>query len=99
MRSTGEVMGHAARLAMPTPKRRWARASPARPASKGEGVSAVLITVHDLDKAAVTKIARDLHQMGFEIIATRGTVDWLKRIMFRPGSSTKSAKARRMWST
>ena len=49
------------------------------PPLKGEGVSAVLITVHDLDKAAVTKIARDLHQLGFEILATRGTADWLNR--------------------
>jgi carbamoyl-phosphate synthase large subunit len=37
----------------------------------------VLITVNDFDKAAVGKIARDLGQLGFELLATAGTAQWL----------------------
>jgi len=74
MRSTGEVMGHASTFGHAYAKAELGAGE--RLPTKGK----VLITVHDLDKAAVTKIARDLHQMGFEIVATRGTVDWLKRI-------------------
>ena len=36
--------------------------------------------MHDFDKAAATKIARDLYQMGFEILATRGTAEWLNKV-------------------
>ena len=32
-----------------------------------------------MDKATVTRIARNLHRMGFNIIATKGTCDWLNR--------------------
>ena len=74
MRSTGEVMGHASTFGHAYAKAELGAGE--RLPTKGR----VLITVHDMDKAAVTKIARDLHQMGFEIVATRGTVDWLKRI-------------------
>ena len=74
MRSTGEVMGHASTFGHAYAK-----------AQMGAGEQLpldgrVLITVHDFDKAAATKIARDLHQMGFEILATRGTAEWLNKV-------------------
>ncbi|NJM40168.1 MAG: ATP-grasp domain-containing protein [Anaerolineae bacterium] len=80
MRSTGEVIGHASTFGHAYAKAQMGAGEPLPiPPLKGQGVSSVLITVHDLDKAAVTKIARDLHQVGFEILATSGTADWLKR--------------------
>ena len=74
MRSTGEVMGHASTFGHAYAKAQMG-AGEHLPAS-----GRVLITVHDLDKAAATKIARDLHQMGFEILATRGTAEWLNKV-------------------
>ena len=73
MRSTGEVMGHASTFGHAYAKAQMGSGEPL----PTEG--AVLITVHDLDKAAVTKIARDLHHLGFEVLATSGTADWLNR--------------------
>jgi carbamoyl-phosphate synthase large subunit len=80
MRSTGEVMGHASTFGHAYAKAQMGAGEPLPvPPLRGEGASSVLITVHDLDKAAVTKIARDLHQLGFEVLATSGTADWLNR--------------------
>jgi carbamoyl-phosphate synthase large subunit len=39
----------------------------------------VLITVNDNDKANAIKIARDLHRLGFTLVGTRGTADFLSR--------------------
>jgi len=38
----------------------------------------VLITVVDSDKPTVTPIARRFHEMGFDIVATSGTADYLR---------------------
>jgi carbamoyl-phosphate synthase large subunit len=73
MRSTGEVMGHAARFGHAFAKAQIAAGSPL-PLS-----GAVLITVNDFDKGAALKLARDLHRLGFEICATQGTAAWLAR--------------------
>ncbi|MFN8423958.1 MAG: hypothetical protein U0470_11480 [Anaerolineae bacterium] len=40
----------------------------------------VLVTVNDDDKPAAGKIARDLHRMGFDLMATAGTADWLEHL-------------------
>jgi carbamoyl-phosphate synthase large subunit len=74
MRSTGEVMGHASTFGHAFAKAEMAAGGtlPAR--------GAVLITVNDFDKGAITKIARDLHQLGFRILATRGTAEWLNKL-------------------
>ena len=40
----------------------------------------VFISVNDYDKPVVAKIARDLHRLGFELIATDGTSSWLNRM-------------------
>ena len=74
MRSTGEVMGHASNFGHAYAKAEMA-ASSALPTG-----GRVLITVNDFDKGAITKIARDLHRMGFEILATDGTALWLNKL-------------------
>ncbi|HEY3342271.1 MAG TPA: carbamoyl-phosphate synthase large subunit, partial [Anaerolineae bacterium] len=74
MRSTGEVMGHASNFGHAFAKAEMAAGS-TLPTSGN-----VLITVHDFDKGAVTKIARDLYRLGFHIMATRGTAEWLNKL-------------------
>jgi carbamoyl-phosphate synthase large subunit len=44
-------------------------------AAEGRG----LLSVNDFDKGAALKIARDLHRLGFHILATPGTADALRR--------------------
>jgi len=74
MRSTGEVMGHAAHYG-------HAFAKAAIGAGQKLPLSgAALLTVNDFDKGAIGKIARDLAQMGFKLFATSGTADWLARL-------------------
>ncbi len=73
MRSTGEVMGHAAHFGHAFAKSQIA-------AGWGLPLSgAALISVNDFDKGAALKIARDLHRMGFRLIATPGTATFLNR--------------------
>ncbi len=73
MRSTGEVMGHAARFGHAFAKSQLAA---------GMNIplhGSVLISVNDYDKGAALKIARDLHRMGFRLITTQGTADFFRR--------------------
>ena len=73
MRSTGEVMGHAAHFGHAFAKSQLAA---------GMGLpqaGAVLISVNDYDKSAGLKIARDLHRMGFSLYATAGTAEFFCR--------------------
>jgi carbamoyl-phosphate synthase large subunit len=67
MRSTGEVMGHAAHFGHAFAKSQLA-AGTGLPLSGG-----VLVSVNNFDKGAALKIARDLTRMGFKIYATPGT--------------------------
>ena len=67
MRSTGEVMGHAAHFGHAFAKSQLAA---------GQGLpleGKALISVNDFDKGAALKIARDLTRMGFSLYATPGT--------------------------
>jgi carbamoyl-phosphate synthase large subunit len=73
MRSTGEVMGHAAHFGHAFAKSQLA-AGMGLPQS-----GAVLISVNDYDKSAGLKIARDLHRMGFTLYATAGTAEFFRR--------------------
>ncbi|MBK8934509.1 MAG: carbamoyl-phosphate synthase large subunit [Chloroflexi bacterium] len=91
MRSTGEVMGHAAHFAHAFAKAQLA-AGTHLPSSGG-----VLITVNDFDKSAAMKIGRDLHRMGFALYATSGTAVALQKVglpvvvvekAFQPGRTT-----------
>src|SRR5690606_26017712 len=74
MRSTGEVMGHASSFGHAFIKSQVAAGS-TLPAS-----GTVLITVNDFDKGAAMKIARDLHNLGFKLLATSGTARALELI-------------------
>ncbi len=74
MRSTGEVMGIA-----PDFPTAFAKAQ----AAAGAGLpvaGTVFITVADGDKPAATGIATSLHDLGFELVATRGTAQALGRM-------------------
>jgi carbamoyl-phosphate synthase large subunit len=73
MRSTGEVMGHAAHFGHAFAKSQLA-AGVGLPQS-----GAALISVNDYDKSAGLKIARDLHRMGFKLYATTGTAEFFCR--------------------
>jgi carbamoyl-phosphate synthase large subunit len=74
MRSTGEVMGIAADF--PTAFAKAQAAAGAKLPNEGT----VFLTVADSDKPAATGIASLLHDLGFEIIATRGTAQSLRRM-------------------
>ena len=67
MRSTGEVMGHAASFGHAFAKSQLG-AGAGLPQTGG-----VLVTVNDFDKGGALKIARDLLRLGFQILATAGT--------------------------
>jgi carbamoyl-phosphate synthase large subunit len=74
MRSTGEVMGIA--LDFPTA---FAKAQAAAGA-KLPGTGTAFVTVADGDKPAATGVATVLHDLGFRIIATRGTAQAIRRM-------------------
>ncbi|HWF26035.1 MAG TPA: carbamoyl-phosphate synthase large subunit, partial [Solirubrobacteraceae bacterium] len=74
MRSTGEVMGIARDF--PTA---FAKAQAAA-GSKLPSAGTVFITVADGDKPAATGVAMTLHDLGFDIIATRGTAQAIRRM-------------------
>jgi carbamoyl-phosphate synthase large subunit len=74
MRSTGEVMGIAHDF--PTAFAKAQAAAGSTLPNHGR----VFITVADGDKPAATGIATVLHDLGFEIIATRGTARTMRRM-------------------
>ena len=74
MRSTGEVMGIARDF--PTAFAKAQAAAGARLPSQGT----VFITVADGDKPAATGVATVLHDLGFRIIATRGTAQAIRKM-------------------
>ena len=74
MRSTGEVMGHAAHFG-----HAFAKSQVAAGTALPQG-GAALISVNDYDKSAGLKIARDLHRMGFRLYATSGTADFFHKV-------------------
>ena len=74
MRSTGEVMGHAASFG-----HAFAKAAMAAGGRLPLG-GVVLLTVNDFDKGAIVKLARDFGQLDFRLLATRGTAEWLRKV-------------------
>ncbi|HWM09114.1 MAG TPA: carbamoyl phosphate synthase large subunit, partial [Solirubrobacteraceae bacterium] len=74
MRSTGEVMGVAADF--PAAFAKAQAAAGARLPQRGT----VFLTVTDTDKSAVMGIAAQLHDLGFRIVATRGTAASISRM-------------------
>ncbi|KAB2856126.1 MAG: carbamoyl phosphate synthase large subunit, partial [Anaerolineae bacterium] len=73
MRSTGEVMGHASHFGHAFAKAEMAAGD--RLPLKGT----VFMSLNDFDKSAGLKLARDLHRMGFHILATKGTAAFFER--------------------
>ncbi len=73
MKSTGEVMGIDQDFGNAFAKAETAADNPL-PTS-----GTVFISVKDGDKAAVTPIAQKLNALGFQLIATKGTADYLNR--------------------
>ncbi|MEZ4360076.1 MAG: carbamoyl-phosphate synthase large subunit [Kofleriaceae bacterium] len=73
MRSTGEVMG----IDLDFP-RAFAKSQLAAGLELPRGGTAFL-SVRDSDKAPVTELARRLVALGFELIATHGTAEYLRR--------------------
>lgn len=74
MRSTGEVMGHASSFGHAFAKAEIAAST--RLPQTGN----VFISVNPFDRGAITKIARDLHQLGFKLFATSGTAGYLESL-------------------
>ncbi|HEX7298217.1 MAG TPA: carbamoyl-phosphate synthase large subunit [Solirubrobacteraceae bacterium] len=74
MRSTGEVMGVARDF--PTA---FAKAQAAAGAALPSGGTA-FITVTDSDKPGAVAVAQTLHDLGFRIVATRGTKEAIERM-------------------
>ncbi len=83
MRSTGEVMGIAADFPTAFAKAQ-AAAGAALPLS-----GTVFITVTDADKSGAFAIAQTLHDLGFEIVATRGTKEAFERMGIPTGELQK----------
>ena len=74
MRSTGEVMGIGNSFGEAFAKAEMAANMPLP--TRGTA----LISVNDYDKGAILKIARDLSRLGFRLMATPGTAEWLRRV-------------------
>jgi carbamoyl-phosphate synthase large subunit len=73
MKSTGEVMGIDDRMAVAFAKAQMG----ANSTLPSEGT--VFVSVADRDKEAVLPIARGFAEMGFRLIATRGTAQYLRK--------------------
>jgi len=75
MKSTGEVMGVADTFPLAYAKSQLAidYSLPVPPSENPDAPKAAFISVCDRDKRAIVPIARDLHNMGFELMATAGT--------------------------
>lgn len=72
MKSTGEVMGIDKNFGIAFAKSQIA-------ANQNLPISGIVfISVNDKDKKNIIPIARDLHELGFKIIATKGTADILE---------------------
>ena len=90
MKSTGEVMGIS--QSMGESFRRASISAGNHIPSKGK----VFISVNDSDKLNMIPIARDLREMGFDIIATKGTVEELNqngieaKLVFKVGEGRPS---------
>ncbi|MCJ7629711.1 MAG: carbamoyl-phosphate synthase large subunit, partial [Longimicrobiales bacterium] len=78
MRSTGEVMGIADSFGMA-----FAKASKASGNAVPLKGGTLVVSVHDKDKSTVTPIIRRFQDLGFKILATRGTHAYLTRLGIR----------------
>jgi carbamoyl-phosphate synthase large subunit len=72
MRSTGEVMGIDDRFPMAFAKSQLAASAPLPSSGK------VFVSVADRDKGEVVPVARQLTEMGYQLVSTRGTANVLR---------------------
>jgi carbamoyl-phosphate synthase large subunit len=72
MKSTGEVMGGSSTFGTAFAKAQLGAGL------KLPGAGAAFISVNNHDKPAVVQIARDLRDIGFKLVATRGTANYLR---------------------
>jgi carbamoyl-phosphate synthase large subunit len=75
MRSTGEVMGFDDSFGMA-----FAKAQTSAGNVLPESPGTLIVTVNERDKATVTPILRRFHDLGFHILATKGTQAYLRRL-------------------
>ncbi len=75
MRSTGEVMGFDDSFGMA-----FAKAQTSAGNVLPEEPGTLIVTVNARDKATVTPILRRFHDLGFDILATKGTQAYLRRL-------------------
>ncbi len=75
MRSTGEVMGFDDSFGMA-----FAKAQTSAGNVLPEEPGTLIVTVNAQDKATVTPILRRFHDLGFDILATKGTQAYLRRL-------------------
>ena len=73
MKSTGEVMGIDTDFGMSFAKSQMAAGNPMPVSGR------VFLSVKDKDKAGLLEVARGLEKMGFSLVATRGTADYLRK--------------------
>ncbi|MGE5809343.1 MAG: carbamoyl-phosphate synthase large subunit [Nitrospirota bacterium] len=73
MKSTGEVMGIDADFGMSFAKSQMAAGNPMPVSGR------VFLSVKDRDKAGLVEVAQGLEKVGFAIVATRGTADYLRK--------------------
>jgi carbamoyl-phosphate synthase large subunit len=73
MKSTGEVMGIDKDFGMSFAKSQIAAGNPMPVSGR------VFLSVKDKDKAGVLEVAQGLEKAGFQIVATRGTADYLRK--------------------
>lgn len=80
MKSTGEVMGIGKTFGEAYLKAQIAAGEPLPRPQNADGSKAgkVFLTVKNSDRPAAVNIARDLHEMGFELVATRGTASAIR---------------------
>ncbi len=73
MKSTGEVMGIDTEFGMSFAKSQIAAGNPMPVSGR------VFLSVKDKDKPGLLEVAQGLEKMGFSLVATRGTADYLRK--------------------
>lgn len=74
MKSTGEVMGHASSFGHAFAKAEMAAGGRLPQTGKA------FLSVNDFDKGAIVRLARDFSNLGFQLVATRGTANLLRQV-------------------
>ncbi len=89
MRSTGEVMGFGQTFGEAYLRALTATNFPIDLITRSRGVRSVILTVRDSDKPQLPRLAGRLRRLGFQLLATRGTAEALRKIGFTVSVVTK----------